>query len=505
MSPVKHHSLSGDSFDGGVAELLEENLSDGKTKRGKRSFLLPKDPDERILEGVINDDEFEKRKRKEEAKLQEKERAEKAKTAATKPSPFSLLSNLTPAELEEHYTQCIRMCNQNKVNPKNAFKLQLIDYMKLILMTQNKKTENLSLMSCTLDASAKIYSCRVDKVYSDMMKIMSGKVWVGGDDDTDVTDDDNPDKDEGEEEVPKKKKKSDKVEKDDNIDFEKMLWSEARLDKGEADSELTNYINYGRNPLPVNAEFFLDCPFSEKDGELSLNCQIFCSSEVTTSNNVLKHFTTRYSGSFDSLDPATIIPGYKEIYPNTNDEAVIVNKNLVYDKDSHLIPDSLRLADETENIETMDNDGIPMVDYDECLSDDGGVEPTPLSSQNSSKIGQISNPKLTSFSVNSMSRLVTARRSDYSFFDNSRVNFIAGPVHWSIRNFKKKCPRYTEAQTKSTKKEGKIDFSLRNINKLRKMFGEKAKLIVSSKTKKIWYRTSYCVPLTIYNQRDIVR
>ncbi|KAL1116114.1 hypothetical protein AAG570_005609 [Ranatra chinensis] len=37
-------------------------------------------------------------------------------------------------------------------------------------------------MSCTLDASAKIYSYRVDKVYSDMLKIMSfneGKAGKG--------------------------------------------------------------------------------------------------------------------------------------------------------------------------------------------------------------------------------------------------------------------------------------------------------------------------------------
>lgn len=81
---------------------------------------------------------------------------------------------------------------------------------------------------------------------------------------------------------------------------------------------------------------------------------------------------------------------------------------------------------------------MPMVDYDDCMSDDGGVEPTALSSQNCTQIGQISNPKVTSFSVNSMSKLVTARRSDYTFFDNSRINFMAGPVHWSIKNHKSK-------------------------------------------------------------------
>lgn len=73
-----------------------------------------------------------------------------------------------------------------------------------------------------------------------------------------------------------------------------MLWSEARLDKGEVESELTNCINYGRTPLPANAEFFLDCPISEKDGQLSLNCQIFCSSEITTSDNILKDFSNLF-------------------------------------------------------------------------------------------------------------------------------------------------------------------------------------------------------------------
>jgi hypothetical protein len=46
-------------------------------------------------------------------------------------------------------------------------------------------------MSCTLDASAKIYSHRVDKVYTDMLKILSNKDSKPSKDDEESGDEDN--------------------------------------------------------------------------------------------------------------------------------------------------------------------------------------------------------------------------------------------------------------------------------------------------------------------------
>ena len=79
------------------------------------------------------------------------------------------------AQLAEHYSNCMKLSAENKINTKNAFHLQLIDYMSE--MMRNKKTsemDNFQAASCALDASAKIYAYRVDSVHSDTLKLAGG-------------------------------------------------------------------------------------------------------------------------------------------------------------------------------------------------------------------------------------------------------------------------------------------------------------------------------------------
>ena len=79
------------------------------------------------------------------------------------------------AQLAEHYSNCMKLSAENKINTKNAFHLQLIDYMSE--MMRNKKAsemDNFQAASCALDASAKIYAYRVDSVHSDTLKLAGG-------------------------------------------------------------------------------------------------------------------------------------------------------------------------------------------------------------------------------------------------------------------------------------------------------------------------------------------
>ena len=79
------------------------------------------------------------------------------------------------AQLAEHYANCMKLSAENKINTKNAFHLQLIDYMSE--MMRNKKSsemDNFQAASCALDASAKIYAYRVDSVHSDTLKLAGG-------------------------------------------------------------------------------------------------------------------------------------------------------------------------------------------------------------------------------------------------------------------------------------------------------------------------------------------
>lgn len=76
----------------------------------------------------------------------------------------------TDVQLAEHYTSCIRLSTENKINVKNAFNLHLIDLIRKVLQTEDGST-NFQVASCTLEASAKIYACRVDHVHSEVLKI----------------------------------------------------------------------------------------------------------------------------------------------------------------------------------------------------------------------------------------------------------------------------------------------------------------------------------------------
>ncbi|KAG8212665.1 hypothetical protein J437_LFUL019478, partial [Ladona fulva] len=121
-----------------------------------------------------NDDEAEKRERARRTLV------EVELSASPKPSPrpsdssfnsFGSLANLNSVQLAEHFKNCMKLSNENKINAKNAFQLQLIDYMAMMLKRKESDLDNFQVASCTLDASAKIYAYRVDCVHSDAVKM----------------------------------------------------------------------------------------------------------------------------------------------------------------------------------------------------------------------------------------------------------------------------------------------------------------------------------------------
>lgn len=78
--------------------------------------------------------------------------------------PF--VNTLTQEELNDHVQKCLEMSSENKINQKNAFALQLIDCFSFL-----QKKKDFSAMACTLDAGTKIYSCRVDALHQQVMKL----------------------------------------------------------------------------------------------------------------------------------------------------------------------------------------------------------------------------------------------------------------------------------------------------------------------------------------------
>mmetsp|Transcript_123898 Transcript_123898/g.246613 ORF Transcript_123898/g.246613 Transcript_123898/m.246613 type:complete len:814 (-) Transcript_123898:98-2539(-) len=100
----------------------------------------------------------------------------------------------------ELYSKCVQLVNENKVSVKNAFDLHLIDHMDDIVdsfmggrkraapgtpsgtprKARQRDQEEVEAehrfheASCTVEASAKIYACRVDCVHTDTYRVLGG-------------------------------------------------------------------------------------------------------------------------------------------------------------------------------------------------------------------------------------------------------------------------------------------------------------------------------------------
>ncbi|OQR84800.1 condensin complex subunit 2 [Achlya hypogyna] len=76
------------------------------------------------------------------------------------------------------YSTIIKMSSENKINSKNSWQLHLIDHIDDILVEKRQEDEDLTdtynfqKASCTIDASVKIYSYRVDDTWNSSFKVL---------------------------------------------------------------------------------------------------------------------------------------------------------------------------------------------------------------------------------------------------------------------------------------------------------------------------------------------
>lgn len=80
---------------------------------------------------------------------------------------LSRLAQLSENQMEEQMKQCIQLNTENKINIKNAFKINIID---LLTCMVTRDGSNLQMASSSLDVSSKIYGLRVDQVHAEVTK-----------------------------------------------------------------------------------------------------------------------------------------------------------------------------------------------------------------------------------------------------------------------------------------------------------------------------------------------
>lgn len=79
--------------------------------------------------------------------------------------------------VENVYKQAIQLNAENRINAQNSWNLQLIENMDQVVLQPNNHNDsegvNFTKASCTLDASVKIYSYRVDDIYLTSYKVLA--------------------------------------------------------------------------------------------------------------------------------------------------------------------------------------------------------------------------------------------------------------------------------------------------------------------------------------------
>ena len=87
---------------------------------------------------------------------------------------LTILGQMSAAQMAERISQCIKLGTENKINLKNAFSLEMIDFMTYMIKKQDANMSNLQVASTSLDVSTKIYGYRVDGVHMEILKMIGG-------------------------------------------------------------------------------------------------------------------------------------------------------------------------------------------------------------------------------------------------------------------------------------------------------------------------------------------
>lgn len=137
----------------------------------RKSFLLQSTLSPKLVE---NNDEAERLARRHELNASIASVENLSTNKKRRSLGLGFLAHMPTHEIKDRMAECIKLNIENKINVKNAFSLEIIDFMSYMIKKQDVNISNLQAASTSLDVSTKIYGFRVDGVYTEIMKIASG-------------------------------------------------------------------------------------------------------------------------------------------------------------------------------------------------------------------------------------------------------------------------------------------------------------------------------------------
>lgn len=375
---------------------------------------------------------------------------------------------LSREEVTALYSDTIKLCQDNKINVKNTWSLNLIDYMGMLVRNEDSATPsssaprrtstetNFQLAGVTLDAGVKIYCSRVDSVHSNAYRVLGGlsRTAAGAYRDTEET---NSDEDEaGGEKKRKHRPRGDatlvsnmatitvrKLEADLVIDplFQKM--SEA-FDDGGAKGMLTNNLHI------------------ESSGYILFDSAECAETTVTAdAEDAVTYDPEEDAASFDMSHNLTLCPDFIAYFNSKQTDAPMPAKTVSFaDVDDNSSQQLSTVSFEYDEGDLASGTGfVPppapfedsFDDFDDAVADHDDFQPERFDNDSTAA------PRTSLAAVQGGADLVEAglsltADSEYAFFDDKALSGWAGPQHWQFRSTRQSSTSVARSSTVESKR-----------------------------------------------------
>jgi len=392
------------------------------------------------------------------------------------------ISGLSAAQLAEHYNNCIKLSAENKISAKNAFNLQLIDYMATMIKKKESDMNNFQVAAGTLDASTKIYAYRVDSVYGDTLKIASGlgqaskqdgpEGGMGGDMEEGAAEDgdpNNPDQ-------PKKKrrlKKSSTVEKNlKNINVSKF---ELEFDVDPLFIKTSSQFDGGSG----GNQFLATLSVRDETCELLLDSDAVMdtvNTGLTPQKEVVGSGFSEVPGLDSGIDSLLVCPTFSNFSFSTWNIDKEGEENEEYNRLNESISASQeeRASGNVTGMETEENafDAFavpePIDDYGDGMVDhDTGGDDMDRTEWSERAVGHAAQggprPGFTAslpMTTADMLTILTTAPLEYSYFDHGKLGAWAGPKHWKFKPMSKVVAEGEKQKGRKKKELVQLDYDM---------------------------------------------
>ncbi|XP_012536953.1 condensin complex subunit 2 [Monomorium pharaonis] len=370
-------------------------------------------------------------------------RREMLTSTSTSPSTSSrryslglgFLSNIPAPQMAESINQCIKLSTENKINIKNAFSLEMIDFMIYMIKKQDVNMSNLQVASTSLDVSTKIYGYRVDSVHMEILKMVGGldKRVVDGMEQTEEQGETMQTED-GEganvETTQKKKKKKSKQKIFSTIE---ALRGNIEIAKpmsvmiGEGDLQTSDMLYQATLPNHANSGFYQH-PYND--------VLVDVLEDTSRNNSNSAKYTVPVIEDFSNLEICPSYSNFEFLGWSVDDE-----------------PEEMP-EEENELHDNTDDGNRFQFDLDASVEHDDDPAPEPMNyfdMEHEANNENVQTCRQGTADQSEQANIVDAhsiRTSEYSFVQPGISLHWAGPAHWKFRNFMRSSAGIENSDTK---------------------------------------------------------